>query len=357
MRRLATISAALCVATAVMAQSAVFDHVHHDFGTHREDGGAIAHEFVFTNTGKTPLSVLKVQSWCRCTRAEYSTAEVPPGLKGKVKVIYEPWDFPGEADKSVKVTFTDGTSQGLGFHVNIIPRVKPVEEECTVVLTDNVRLSRTDADMRQVRTGESRQETIKWGHTGSRRHSFSLKPSGKVSGLLRISMPSAVNPGERGDMKLVYDLSAYTGAPRFIRDRYDVLIDGRAVSSVSTFVAVTPAASCAEPGRESGAKIRLSTQYHNFGTSARGDAPQKPLTLTLTNAGTAPLDIFDTDVPPGFSLGSALPKVLYPGEKCSVAVNMDSKAFDTGNVFCTLSILTSDPDYPVKEIILSAKIR
>lgn len=345
-------AAVLFSAAAALAQSAVFDHAFHDFGTHREDGGSISHEFVFTNTGKVPVSILKVQSWCRCTRAEYSSQEVQPGRKGSVKVIYEPWDFPGEAEKSVKVSFTDGSSQGLSFHVNIIPRVKPVEEECTMVLTDNVRLSRTEADMRQVRTGESKQETIKWGHIGSRRHSFSLQPSGKVSGLLKISMQAVLKPGERGDMTLVYDLTDYKGKPRFVRDRYNVLIDGKAVSAVSTFVAIVPAAS-----HNSGAKVRLSTQYHNFGTAVRGSAPQKPLTLTMTNAGTDPLYIYDTEIPAGFSLGSELPAVLYPGEKYSAPVNMDSAAFDTENVFCNLSILTSDPDYPVKEVIFSAKIR
>lgn len=353
MKRLTLISAALLLMVQAFAQNIVFERTHHDFGTHKEDGGSIAHDYVFTNVGQTAVAVAKVESGCRCTRAEYSRDEVAPGRKGKVRVIYEPWDFPGEAEKGVKVTFTDGTSQGLNFHVNIIPRIKPVAEECLVVLADNVRLDKTDVDMRQVKIGESKEGVIKWGHIGSSRHSFALRPAGKVSGLLKIDAPSTVRPSERGEIRLTYDVKKYGGSPRFVRDRYDVLVDGKTVSTISTFAAITPSA-----GHKGHAgKLQLNCQYHNFGTVARGREPQKPLTLILTNAGDGVLKIHDADIPAGFSLDRELPASLAPDEKVSVKVNMDSKAMQTDNVFCNLSLLTSDPDYPVKEIILSARIR
>lgn len=353
MKRLTLISATLFCLVQAFAQDIVFEHTHYDFGTHKEDGGSIAHDYVFTNAGHKEVAIIKVESWCRCTRYEFSQEEVKPGQKGRVRVIYEPWDFPGEAEKGVKVTFTDGTSQGLNFHVNIIPRIKPVEEECLVVLADNVRLDKTEADMRQVKIGQRKEAVIKWGHIGSKPHSFSLQCAGKVSGLLKIDAPSSVKPGERGEILLAYDMRRTVVAPRFVRDRYDVLIDGKPVSTISTFIAITPSAGY----KGHAGKLQLSSQYHNFGSVPRGGQPQKPLTLTLTNAGEKDMKIYDVDVPAGFSLADELPSILAPGDKFSVRVDIDSNSFETDNVFCNLSLLTSDPDYPVKEIILSARIR
>ena len=55
-----------------------------DFGTLKE-GDIKEHEFVFTNTGKRPLQILRVEVQCGCTVA--SKPETPVGVGQKDKIV------------------------------------------------------------------------------------------------------------------------------------------------------------------------------------------------------------------------------------------------------------------------------
>ncbi|RYU93666.1 DUF1573 domain-containing protein [Emticicia agri] len=55
-----------------------------DFGTLKE-GDIKEHEFIFTNTGKSPLQILRVEVQCGCTVA--SKPETPVGVGQKDKIV------------------------------------------------------------------------------------------------------------------------------------------------------------------------------------------------------------------------------------------------------------------------------
>ena len=59
-----------------------------DYGT-IEQGGDGTHEFVFKNTGKSPLIISNVRSSCGCTIPKWSKAPVPRRKEGKITVKYD----------------------------------------------------------------------------------------------------------------------------------------------------------------------------------------------------------------------------------------------------------------------------
>ena len=61
-----------------------FEQESFDFGTMKE-GDIKEHEFVFTNTGKSPLQILRVEVQCGCTVA--SKPEAPVGIGQKDKIV------------------------------------------------------------------------------------------------------------------------------------------------------------------------------------------------------------------------------------------------------------------------------
>ncbi len=81
----------------------------HDFGTLQEGDPAEA-EFVFTNTGKEPLMIQKVQPSCGCTTPFYSKDPVAPGKTGTIKASYGTKGRPGSFNKSISVTSSAGSS-------------------------------------------------------------------------------------------------------------------------------------------------------------------------------------------------------------------------------------------------------
>ena len=80
-----------------------FDNTMHNFEAVPEDGGAVAHDFVFTNEGDAALVVLEVNTNCGCTVADFPQAPVAPGKQGVITITFDPKGNPGEFAKEIVV--------------------------------------------------------------------------------------------------------------------------------------------------------------------------------------------------------------------------------------------------------------
>ncbi|SEN51210.1 Protein of unknown function [bacterium A37T11] len=83
----------------------------YQFGTIK-DGDKVSHEFVFTNSGKTPLIISNVQATCGCTTPEYTKTPINPGGEGTIKVIYNS-SGQGAGPKHKTVTVTSNAIKKL----------------------------------------------------------------------------------------------------------------------------------------------------------------------------------------------------------------------------------------------------
>jgi hypothetical protein len=79
----------------------IFNEIEHNFGIINYQGDG-SFEFVFKNTGKTPLIVSNVQTSCGCTTPEWTKEPVAPKAKGKIIVRYDTERI-GSFTKSIKV--------------------------------------------------------------------------------------------------------------------------------------------------------------------------------------------------------------------------------------------------------------
>ena len=79
-----------------------FEKMVHDYGTIEQgsDGGA---EFVFTNTGKTPLVLSNVRASCGCTVPTWPKEPILPGAKSSIEVVYNT-NIAGNFHKSITVS-------------------------------------------------------------------------------------------------------------------------------------------------------------------------------------------------------------------------------------------------------------
>ena len=81
-----------------------FAETTHDFGYIQESGGAVSHQFTFTNTGTKPLIIVSAHASCGCTKPEFPKKPIEPGKTGIVKITYKPKNRPGALDKTVSIT-------------------------------------------------------------------------------------------------------------------------------------------------------------------------------------------------------------------------------------------------------------
>ncbi|MDR2915183.1 MAG: DUF1573 domain-containing protein [Tannerella sp.] len=94
----------------------VFDKSEYDFGSVSESGGIVECEFVFKNTGDTPLVVSKVTTSCGCTAPDWSKEPVATGKQGFIKVTFNPKGRKGSISKSLTV-FTNGNPSSIRLKV------------------------------------------------------------------------------------------------------------------------------------------------------------------------------------------------------------------------------------------------
>lgn len=80
-----------------------FDETSYNFGTIKEKGGKVTHEFKFTNTGDANLVILDASASCGCTVPEFPKAPIAPGKTGVIKVTYDPEYRPGNFIKQITI--------------------------------------------------------------------------------------------------------------------------------------------------------------------------------------------------------------------------------------------------------------
>lgn len=80
-----------------------FPDTTHDFGIIKE-GEKVEHEFMFKNTGRSPLIIAGATSTCGCTAPTFTHQPVAPGATGTIKVVFSSAGKHGYVVKPVTVT-------------------------------------------------------------------------------------------------------------------------------------------------------------------------------------------------------------------------------------------------------------
>lgn len=98
-----------------------FKEEFYDFGTVKYDA-KVNHDYVFTNTGKEPLIISKVDKQCGCTTPVFSPEPVAPGKTGKVSISFDTKRV-GTHEKTITVISNAKTaSKTLKFKITVAPQ-------------------------------------------------------------------------------------------------------------------------------------------------------------------------------------------------------------------------------------------
>lgn len=102
-----------------------FKNTEHNFGTIKEEIGAVTTQFEFTNTGETPLIIQRVTTSCGCTTPSYTREPVLPGKRGVVSAKYSTLARPGNFTKTITVyTNVPDTTYVLTIKGTVTPKAK-----------------------------------------------------------------------------------------------------------------------------------------------------------------------------------------------------------------------------------------
>lgn len=337
----------------------VFDGgVSWDFGKAAEEGGELVHIYRFTNRSTSSVSIVNINTYCRCTRAVASKRSFGPGESGEIRVSFNPYGYPGKISKGVRITTEPASDLLLTFTADITPRQKPVEEEYPVLLSSGLRIDRTDFSFGRIPAGTSRSLSLRCVNTSVVPLSLEVSDlranTVKAAEIMQVWCPGVIPPGEKAEIVMTYSPGQSIENVGFCRDSFAVKVTGyQDKADVSTYAAVIEDFTDAD--RDSGPAVSISGSYVNlddvqYGTEARN------VTYTLRNIGKSDLVIRDIDCPEGLACSLSSGLRIAPGMQVRFTVTIQFQTFSPGKFFKTVSIMTNDPVRPVKDLMIAARI-
>lgn len=89
-----------------------FDVQEHDFGDSVVQDSPVDYDFVFHNTGSTPLIIQNTATGCSCTEVSFDKEPIGPGEEGKIHVTYSADNGTGRFSHFVAVYSNGADSTG-----------------------------------------------------------------------------------------------------------------------------------------------------------------------------------------------------------------------------------------------------
>ena len=201
-----------------------FDELTYDFGKVNEENGKISHVFNFTNKGKTPLVITKVQASCGCTTPTWTKEPIEPGKKGTITVIYNPEGRPGVFNKSITVGSNASEEQlNLIIKGDVIP--KPTNDNQAYPYNiEDLRLRSKIVQLNNINKGDKQVRVLNIQNTSN----AILKPSieNLPPYITATVFPDKLKPNEEGKITFTYNskINAQWGV---VTDDIYLIINGR----------------------------------------------------------------------------------------------------------------------------------
>ncbi len=139
---------------------------------------------------------------------------------------------------------------------------------------------------------------------------------------------------------------------RWRSGRTVLLLSSLCLCPVATVLAQTKPAAPSVPPM---AVMRADASTHDFGTTWIGQKLEH--TFTLTNAGTAPLDLLKVSPPFGCALVGEAPKRVAPGQSAKLTFVIDADALRKDRYEKRIGITTNDPHKPTFDLILRGQCK
>lgn len=343
--------ALLFPAVGVRAQL-VFEPAEHHFGTIREVDGKVSHTFTGTNRGDRPVVLLDVVTSCGCTVPEYSRKPILPGESTRITVTFDPENRPGGFIKELSVYSAEKQKIAtLTIEGDVEPRPKRIDELYPVEAGGGVRLSSSMASFSYLPVGRETHAAVEVVNTAKRPVRLQLRPSSQ-SGYLRLTAPERLAPGERASIDLAYRIPSERPCYGTLSDAFEVEVDGRSagVQLVAHAIAVDdPAALRNGPAPA----VQLSVSVLKFGTVKRS-SPIEKQTFRLTNTGAGELIVRAVEHRGNLETTLRGGERIAPGASLSAEVAIRPGEADYGPLIDRLSIITNDPERPMRQLRVTA---
>jgi hypothetical protein len=327
-----------------------------DFGSITEEGGAVVHEFLFTNNSGRTIKVLTVVASCGCTTPSWSKDPVPPGKTGFIQASYNPKGRPGYFNKSLTVTTDlDPTPIILQIKGQVQVQGNGASNTEFQVVNGGWKLKTASFNLGKVfLQEEAASRDFPFINAGQKPITY----SGKYVGPKYITVdvtPKTLKPGERGHVKIVYN-GKLRKAYGFQSDNVEILTDDdlNPNKSFSVYATLEDDFKNLKPeDLQKAPQLKLQVTSFDMGRVRPNQTATQE--LSLTNTGKKELDIRALQGNCACITASVARNSLKPGESTTLHVEFNP-GDRKGNHTKAVTLYSNDPQNPVQRVTFSAYI-
>lgn len=325
-----------------------------DFGTVKEDGGPVTHEFLFTNATNRPLRILAVQASCGCTTPGWSKDAVEPGKTGFIQASYNPKGRPGYFNKTLTVT-SDVDTNPIVLQIKGNVSNEGVGSDADFLgVNGSWRLKASLFNMGTVyHREESTVRDFQFMNSGSK--AVVVKDIISPEHIKVDVSPKTVAPGQRGNIKVSYS-GKLKNKYGFQSDNISIQTDDATSPEKSFTVNATLEDYFGDLKPEDLVKaprLQLASTSLDFGRVASNNSLVRE--VAITNTGKKELQIKSVQGNCTCVTVSAAKSVLKPGESTMVKVTFNAKDRKASQNKA-VTIYSNDPQNPVQRFTFTAYV-
>lgn len=317
-----------------------FDTTTHDFGQIDENGGKVSHDFLVTNTGSNPITIVKVKASCGCTTPNWTRTPIEPGASGTVTATYNPKGRPGKFNKSITVDLSEGNSVRLSIKGDVL-KEEPKPEVAYPIVVGNLRIKATELTFGQVSVGKDKALSFDVYNNSS----SAITP--KVAGLpdyITVTVTS-IPANSKGKVefkvngKNIKKYGVYTGS---------LSLDGVKNALTYRLTALEDFSSMTKEERSQAARMNLSAPVITL------NKEKDSAIVKVSNSGKSDLQVKSIHSNDGNLELSKKEFKVKPGEIYELVVKYPAKKI-TGNVSTSFTLFSNDPASPSREVRVTVK--
>ncbi len=333
-----------------------FEDPSHDFGTIKEIDGPAEFDFVFTNSGSSPIKIVNVRASCGCTTPAWTKEEVQPGKNGFIKASYNPKNRPGAFHKTLTVTTSEEANNIIVLRINgqVEPKPRTVEDDLPTLL-GGIRVKYRAFNMGKVLNNEAVTKEFVVYNSTEKPIVFTKEIEGPTYVSIAF-LPETLAPKEKGKIVVTYDGKGKNDLG-FMSENvvFTTNEEGdEARKSLSIYADINEYfAPMTEEEALKAPHLGIDKLVHNFGSINIGDVVTT--TFVLTNTGKQPLNIRKTKTSCGCTVPQLEKEDLKPGKSVELKVTFNSTG-RKGNQTKTVTIYSNDPTKPIQKVTIKAKI-
>lgn len=329
-----------------------FDSDEWDLGTVNEVDGEVYHTFEFTNVSDRTIAIERVSTSCGCTSTEYPRTPIRAGVTSKFTVAFDPDGIRGRFNKKVNISCDGGKSRTtLTVKGTVNPKPRTVADDFPFVLGEGVRANVAYRNFGHIGQGKTKTMTIELINTNDQDVKIDTL-WGVRSGMLIFDFQSILKAGKKTLISMTYDLES---KPRYgmFADQIRLVVDGE--ESKIPLSANATGVDDFKSKKDSKAPIlKVSPGFHSFGSVKRGDVLKLP--IIIKNEGKEELVIRSVDVRANTDFSASEGTVTQPNEEIETTLTLTIGEEDFDTVFGGVIIIANDPNRPMREIRVSAKV-